>query len=48
MQRAGDVWRGYYQRIGNTCRGRVRSKVSFGDPEIIPVFFNTLWIEAFV
>jgi len=48
MQGTGDVRRWDYQRIGNAGMGRIRRKVSLGDPEIIPVFFYAFWIEAFV
>jgi hypothetical protein len=48
MQRAGDVRRGNYQRIGNAGMGWIGRKISLGDPEIIPIFFYAFWIEAFV
>jgi hypothetical protein len=48
MERTGDVWRGYYQRIGDTVRILARLKIFVRDPEFIPFFFDTLRIKALV
>jgi hypothetical protein len=48
VERAGNIGRGYYQRIGKTVTERSWLKTFTQDPEFIPLFFYALWIEALV